>query len=133
MNLALVYHARNDMVTALRLSREALLMAGRIPGVRPLDLVRMLIAAGQMDIESDLQAEAAQTLQRAASMTQEYLGENHPEFAEILLLQARLLRKSDRKALARRLEARATEIKTNHGRENLMGHSVDVSALRSRK
>ncbi len=132
MNMALLHRAKGDVTTAAGWSEKAMSAAEHTAGVRRSSLIQILTTAGEIEMELGLRAKAGETLERARSVAEECLTEDHPLFADILFLQARLLRQGNRKGEARKLEARAEKIASRHRVENLLDYSVDVSDFRPR-
>ena len=131
MNLALLYRGENELVTAHMWARKALKVVEETPGIRPRIIVHILMATSEIEFDLGFRDQAAEMLQRAQSIAKKSFTGNHPLVAEGLLLQARFLNKSDRKAEARKLNEQAMALVGSHRRENSMEHSVDVSEFKS--
>jgi tetratricopeptide (TPR) repeat protein len=75
--------------------------------------------------------EAEALLKRSLALGEKALGPSHPMLARVLTEYAALLRRTKHKSEAKKLEARATVILAQSGRDNSLGYTVDVRGMSS--
>ncbi len=76
--------------------------------------------------------ESTRLLQQALDLSETKLGKQHYFTANILLLFAEKLEVDGRKREAKALKQRGESILIAHGRENLLNHTIDMNAFRTK-
>lgn len=128
-NLGTVYRAQGKREESSRLFEEAIGVLEKSGQPDHPAWVPALEDSSSVLFERRSYAEADALLQRALALAEARLGPNHPEVARVLHERAVVLRKAGQKSEARKLDARAAQIRSRAARDNALGYTVDLSTL----
>jgi tetratricopeptide (TPR) repeat protein len=129
-NMALLYLELKQSSLALEEATTALETARRFWGDSHPVLGRMQMVRGIVLLALNRFGEAGNEFSDAIGICEHALGANHPRVGEILWHYAQLMRKTGRKQEAKQMGVRAAAIMEVNRKTSLLGHVVDVNALR---
>lgn len=130
-NLAALSARRKQYTEAQAFLERALDILARAFGPQHANLATILINLSVVYAYQGRYTDAEAVLRRALEIRVAAFGPESFPVAEVLYGQALLFRKLRRKSEAKKLKARALAIQAAHAQENLVGYTVDLSALQA--
>jgi len=128
-SLATLYASRGEFQGAEKTYGQALDIALATGGSRHPDTAVIFQSLGKLRTLEKRFDEAAALYERALESLEKSLGEQHPLYFSYLAEYTACLRKMNRTAEAKQLEARARAIRENNRIQTLAGDTVDVREL----
>jgi tetratricopeptide (TPR) repeat protein len=130
-HLAVIRREQGRPAEALPLLERAVSIWTAARGSATRGMIEPLNNLGAAHSDLGQYAEAAAELRRALEIAEQVLPPTSPDSAALMRNYAWALRKLKRKTEARRLEARAEQIRRLSDRENLGGYTIDIRSLDS--
>jgi tetratricopeptide (TPR) repeat protein len=129
-NLGVLRHYQGRDAEAVRIIEEAVAISEARTGGEHPALIYPLSNLGFLYASMARNHDAENALHRAVEIAEKRYGTAHPVYGTALMSYSVVIRKTGRKAEAKKLESRATAVLKDNARINGSGMTVDVSAFR---